>query len=297
MTRTFALFTLLTLAGCASDLSVGVVHAVPPKFNIVPAKSVAVIGGADNEADQKHEDNFIDLVVYTLRLAKQYDVKDERQLARAINPGHGLFEAADWQKYLDETAGEVIVRVGVPSESSQVSGSDDDGWDVECFARLDLFRPRTGERIGSVRAHGTGYDADQLTAWADALNDTADQIIGGFASRKTYDLIELDHDAPLVREGMRKFDNSEYAAVLSLWEDGLTKFPNSAPLLYNLGAVCEALSDEKAARVYYSRAIAIAPQVQHYQQALAQLNQRRADAEAAVADPGAEDARKMGRHR
>jgi formylglycine-generating enzyme required for sulfatase activity len=38
--------------------------------------------------------------------------------------------------------------------------------------------------------------------------------------------------------------------------------------------------------------IAIAPEVQRYQQAFAQLNQRRADAEAAAADPAAEDARK-----
>jgi hypothetical protein len=47
MIRTFALVALFALAGCASDPPlVGVIHTVPPKFNIVPAKSLAVIGDA-----------------------------------------------------------------------------------------------------------------------------------------------------------------------------------------------------------------------------------------------------------
>jgi len=39
----------------------------------------------------------------------------------------------------------------------------------------------------------------------------------------------------------------------------LTTFPNSAAPLFNLSALCDALRDEKAARVYYSRAITLAP--------------------------------------
>jgi hypothetical protein len=164
MTRTFALFTLLTLAGCASAPSVGVIHTVPPKFNIVPAKTVAVIGYADNAEEQEHEGDFIDLVISKLRRYEQYDVKDERELAYGINKGHGFYEVADWQKYLAETAGDVIVRVGVANEDCRVydrtrdDGSEDAdevvGWDAECIESLDLFKPRTGDRIGSVRADG-----------------------------------------------------------------------------------------------------------------------------------------------
>ncbi|HXH93925.1 MAG TPA: SUMF1/EgtB/PvdO family nonheme iron enzyme [Thermoanaerobaculia bacterium] len=303
MVRTFAFFTLFALAGCASAPPMVVaIHTVPPKFNIVPAKTLAVLGDADNAADQKREDDFIDLVITKLRRYEQYDVKDERQFSRGLNPGHGLFEAEDWQKYLQQTAGEVIVRVGVPNtgcpmtETTRDDGSDDAGdvvWvDVECRATLNLFKPRTGERIGSVNADGVGSDARQHTAWNDAMNDAADQIIGGFAPEMSADAIAIDQDAPLAHEGMVKFFSSDYAGARSLWENGLANAPNSAPLLYNLGALCEALHDPDAGRTYYLRAIAIAPQVQRYHEALAQLDRRRADAEEAAKDPAVEDAKK-----
>ena len=304
MIRRFALFTLFALAGCASaPPQVAVIHTVPPKFSIVPAKSVAVIGDANAIVDQQHEDSFLDLVISKLHDYEQYDVKDERQLSRGLNPGHGLSEDEDWQKYLQQTAGEVIVRVGVPNnadcpvtETTRDDGSDDAGdvvwFDVVCLARLDLFKPRTGERIGSVSAKGVGSDAHRYTAWNDAINDAADQIIGGFAPQTDEDPVLLDQDAPLVHEGMKKYDSRDYAGARSLWESALANAPGSAPLLYNLGALCEALHDSEAARAYYSRAIAIAPQVQRYQEALAQLDLRRADAEEAAKDPAVEDARK-----
>jgi hypothetical protein len=303
MIRTFALFTLFVLAGCAAaPLQVAAIHTVPPKFNIVPAKNLAVIGDADTVVDQQQEDSFIDLVISKLHDHEQYDVKDERQFSRGINPGHGLFEVGDWQKYLQQTAGEVIVRVGVPNtpcpvtERTRDDGSDDADdvvrFDVTCIATLDLFKPRTGERIGSVSAEGVGSDAHRYTAWNDAMNDAADQIISGFVPQMFPELVALDQDAPLVHEGMEKFYSRDYAGARSLWENGLTKSPNSAPLLYNLGALCEALHDSEAARAYYLKAIAIAPQVPLYQEALAQLDRRRADAQEAVKDPAVEDARK-----
>jgi len=302
MTRTFALFTLLALAGCASAPSVHVIHTVPPKFNIIPAKTVAVIGEARNAEERQHEDEFIYLVLSKLRRYEQYDVKDERELAYGINKGHGFYEAAEWQQYLDETAGDVIVKVGVPGEDCRVyertrdDGSEDTddvvGWGAECREFLELLQPRTGDRIGSVTAEGYGSAPDQQTAWDDAMNDAADQIIGGFAPQRWWELVALDPDAPLVREGMVKFESGDHDGALALWESALATSPNSAPLLYNLGALCESLEDWKAARAYYSRAIAIAPQVPRYQKALAQLELRRADAEEAVTDPGVEEARR-----
>lgn len=124
------------------------------------------------------------------------------------------------------------------------------------------------------------------------MNDAADQIIGGFAPQMFPELVALDQDAPLVHEGMEKFYSRDYAGARSLWENDLANAPNSAPLLYNLGALCEALHDSEAARGYYARAIAIAPQMQRYRDALAQLDLRRTDAEEAAKDPAVEDARK-----
>jgi hypothetical protein len=53
----------------------------------------------------------------SLKLGKydQYEVKDERALFRGIDPGHDIvMDERAWQKYLDETAGDVIVMVTVP---------------------------------------------------------------------------------------------------------------------------------------------------------------------------------------
>lgn len=299
MIRTFALVTLLALAGCASGPpQVAVIHTVPPKFSIVPAKNLAVIGAADTVVDQRQEDIFLALLISKLHDYNQYDVKDERQFSRGLNPGHGLFEVEDWQKYLQQTAGEVIVRVGVPNTPCPVSvrmrrdGRDDDadydvvGFDVVCMATLDLFKPRTGERIGSVTVEGAGSDRNE------AMNDAADQIIGGFTPQTVSEQVVLDQDAPLVHEGMVKFDGRDYAGARSLWESGLANAPGSAPLLYNLGALCEALHDSEAARAYYSKAVAIAPKVQRYREALAHLDLRRSDAEEAAKDPVVEEARK-----
>jgi sulfatase modifying factor 1 len=302
MTRTFALFTLLTMAGCASAPSVIVVHTLPPKFNIVPAKTVAVIGDAKNAAERKQEDEFINLVLRKLQEYKQYVVKDERELAYGINKGKGFYVEQEWKQYLNETAGDVIAVVSVPGDdcgTSERLGDDDseeagefEGWDAECREYLRLFKPRTGERIGSVDADGTGFDGLEGRAVNEAMSDSADQIIGGFAPQYYADLLPLDQDAPLVHEGQAKVGHLDYSGALALWESALTTSPNSAPLLYNLGTVCEALNDPKAARAYYSRAITIAPQVARYEDALANLEKRSADADAAVFNPAVEEARK-----
>jgi len=302
MTRTFALLTLLTMAGCVSAPSVIVVHTLPPKFNIVPAKTVAVIGDAKNAAERKQEDEFINLVLSKLQQYKQYVVKDERELAYGINKGKGFYVEQEWKQYLNETAGDVIAVVSVPGDdcgTSERMGDDDSeeageflGWDAECREYLSLFKPRTGERIGSVDADGTGFDGLEGRALNEAMSDSADQIIGGFAPQYYADLLLLDQDAPLIHEGQAKVDHFDYNGALSLWESALTTSPNSAPLLYNLGAVCEALNDSKAARAYYSRAITIAPQVARYEQALAKLEERNADAEKALINPVEVDARK-----
>jgi tetratricopeptide (TPR) repeat protein len=303
MIRPFALFTLLALAGCTSlPPSVAVIHTYPPKFNIMPAKRVAVIGDAKNAEEREHEGDFIDLVLSRLRRYEQYDVKDERELAYGINKGRGFFEAAEWQQYLDQSAGEVIVKIGVPDEDCRVyektrdDGSEDAddvvGWTAECREYLDLLTPRTGKRIGSVTADGYGTDPHESDALADAMSDAADQIIGGFAPLRYAELVALDQDAPLVHEGLQKFENRDYDGALALWENALAASPGSAPLLYNLGALCDALQDSRAAGAYYLRAISAAPQVPRYRKALAQLHQRLADADEAARDPAVNEARK-----
>ncbi len=305
MTRTLALFALIVAwTGCASGPpSVGVFHTVPPKFNIVPAKTIAVIGDADNAEEQTNEDPFIGLVLSRLQHEhKQYEVKDERELAYGINKGRGFYDEKDWQQYLDETAGDVIVMIGVGKDdcgaSARTRGGDGEdadgvlGWDAECRESLNLFKPRTGERIGSVYADGHGSAGNEVPAVAEAMNDAADQIMGGFVPQAVVELVLLDETAPLVHEGVVKYDKSDYAGVRWLWENAAASSPDSAPLLYNLGALCESLRDTEAAHVYYSKAIAIAPQVPRYRKALAQLELRLADAKKVVINPAEDDARK-----
>lgn len=139
MYRIAALLALIALAGCVSAPWVAVLHTVPPKFNIVPARRLAVIGHLGKPAAPKREDEFIDLVISKLQQHyRQYDVRDERAFARSLDP----LDEKDWHKYLDQTAGEVIVMIGVWDESctswekTRDDGTEDAddvvGWFAEC---------------------------------------------------------------------------------------------------------------------------------------------------------------------
>src|SRR5258706_3536002 len=95
----------------------------------------------------------------------------------------------------------------------------------------------------------------------------------------TKEKIDLDGKAPFFNEGMAKIKKDDLAAARALWEGHLAALPESAPLLYNLGAVSEALRDRGAAEDYYARAAKAAPGTARYAHALDHLDERADDEE------------------
>lgn len=284
--RLAAALLMAAALGCTS--SVTVVHTVPPQYSIVPAKVIAVIGTSVQDPPDPHEDYFLDLFVHKLRRIGPYEVLDERALARRIHPGHGLSDPADLKAYLQQTKGEVIAQITPPEDNCRVTENVDEihidapnvySYDGYCKAALDLINPRTGARIAHINGEGGGHADDSDTAWNDARNDSAQTMIDGFMPEQVSEQIDLDDKAPFFGEGMAKVKKDDLAGARTLWEGHLAALPESAPLLYNLGAVSEALRDRGAAEDYYARAAKGAPGTARYAQALDRLDERAEDEE------------------
>jgi formylglycine-generating enzyme required for sulfatase activity len=274
------LLALPVFVACASS-SIVVNHTIPPKYSIVPAKSVAVAGRSADGPPYDAEDDFLNLLITKLRRRGLYEIKDERALTRGTN---GLLALAD------RTEGDVVLLVRSPTENCWMremvdDDADEKSYEAECNAGFTLIRARTGESIADEEISGAGVDTDYWTSWNDGMNDAAAQIIDSFAPQQEAALVRLDDTAPLAGAGVAMLANGDVAGARSLWEHALDAAPSSASLLYNLGAVCEALRDWTAARAYYEKAAGLAPAVPRYREALAQFQIRRADADRAEVDP------------
>ncbi len=62
----------------------------------------------------------------------------------------------------------------------------------------------------------------------------------------------------------------------AIWESALRQHRDSAPLQYDLGAVCEALGDYAAARRYFQSAVRLSPADRRYREELTLLQRRNA---------------------
>ena len=69
-------------------------------------------------------------------------------------------------------------------------------------------------------------------------------------------------------------DAGRFPAVRALWEGELKANPASAPLHFNLAAVCEALDDSACAAEHYREATRIAPTDGRYRAAFDQFRKR-----------------------
>ncbi|HEX3583743.1 MAG TPA: hypothetical protein VH087_18405 [Thermoanaerobaculia bacterium] len=276
----FVLVALALVCGCATPSEVTVVRIVPPKFSIVPAKVVAVVGEPrpQQKADVEGE-TFLDLFISKLRRTGPYSVVDERNLA-----------AGDWDAYLKKTHADVVLRVslGEYCRASVVPGSvvtTNDGlyelFAGDCEAIIDLVNPHGGASLGHAVIEGTGRAANYGVALRQARNDAAQQLINTFMPARQHETIALEQTAPSFGAGIERIKKGDLAGARGVWQDALQSSPDSAPLLYNLGAVSEAMRDPDAAGPYYLKATKLAPKEARYRDALDKLNERLDDEEAA----------------
>lgn len=93
-----------------------------------------------------------------------------------------------------------------------------------------------------------------------AASDAADRV----KPRRVREAIWLDEQAPAFEEGFAMIEASRLAEARKIWEEALRTGGRSAPLRYNLGAVCEAMGDRRAAELHYNAARQLAPAEPRY---------------------------------
>lgn len=155
--------------------------------------------------------------------------------------------------------------------------------DVICSAKLDV-RKSDGKRLLSFMTHGEGTSprSDSLSederdiAYEQAARFAALNAAESIAPRALRESIELDDRAPAYEEALAMLESDRFADARAIWEAALTRHRDSAGLHFNLGAICEALGDMRAAEDYLRAAVRLAPADARYKTELGLLRRRAA---------------------
>jgi Flp pilus assembly protein TadD len=86
--------------------------------------------------------------------------------------------------------------------------------------------------------------------------------------------IELDDTAPAFEEAHSMIVADRLADARAIWESSLRRHRDSAPLYFDLGAVCEALGDVTSARKYFEQAQQLAPGDARYRSEVSMFRKR-----------------------
>lgn len=143
--------------------------------------------------------------------------------------------------------------------------------DVTCTARIDvLSNVMKYQSTFYAKGEGTSPRAETLTnaereiAYAQAARYAALSASEKITPRKVRETIALDETAPAFEEGYAMINADQLSEARKIWEKAMVAQPRSAPLRYNLGAVCEAMGDRRAAAAHYGAAQQLAPTESRY---------------------------------
>jgi hypothetical protein len=140
-----------------------------------------------------------------------------------------------------------------------------------CLARIDVLSKVMKYR-STFYAKGAGTspraeeigEEERARALEGAIRHMALDAADRITPRRVRESIALEEDAPAFEEGMSLIDAARFAEARALWEAELKKAPRNAALHYNLGAVCEAMRDRRAAEQHYKAARQLAPEERRY---------------------------------
>jgi tetratricopeptide (TPR) repeat protein len=143
--------------------------------------------------------------------------------------------------------------------------------DVTCSARIDVLSNvmkyqstfyAKGEGT-SPRAETLG-EAEREIAYQQAARYAALDAAERITPRRVRESIPLDENAPAFEEAFAMISGERLAEARRIWEKALGAQPRSAPLRFNLAAVCEAMGDRRAAALHYTAARDFAPAEPRY---------------------------------
>lgn len=116
----------------------------------------------------------------------------------------------------------------------------------------------TSPRVERITEEETRIALQQAARYAAV--DAAERVL----PRRIKESIHLDETAPALDEVLPLIDSGRLTEARGLWERALGRQPRSAALHFNLGALCEALGDRKAAAVHYHAARELSPAEPRY---------------------------------
>ncbi|HYS55869.1 MAG TPA: hypothetical protein VER58_19075 [Thermoanaerobaculia bacterium] len=261
---------------------------VPAPHDLAPAKSIAVVYAiGDNQKITKFVEDFVEYVDRSGTMRVENAVEENQHLSN--------FDGAAMRRLRREHPADAYVGVSLftcdgAERSAEGSERDVDGtrvrrvhhWvDASCLARLDI-RSDSGKRLYSLTAHGEGTSPrgvslsaeEKDVAYDQAARYTALSAAEMITPRVVRETVELDDSAPSFDEGMSMIRSDRLEDARAIWEIALRQHRDSAPLYYNLGALCEAIGDVPAAHRYLQSAVRLLPNERRYRQEL-QLLQRR----------------------
>lgn len=296
MRRTGTLVSALVLSTWACGPAVTVTHLEPAPYNLGRARKLVLVEAEGIFAGERVGRVFLEQVSGGGVLSIQ-DATRERMRLATLGSGAAAREAKEFRR---SWPADVYVGLDADLQShdrvNRRRKKTDDGdveviryfAEAECELRLRLLDARDGRELAtfSVTQSARSATSDSPTT---SLRDDAEEraiesavadAVSQFSPRLVRERLALDKKAPLAPEGLKLVEAGDLAGTRRLWENALEANSGNAPLRYNLGAVCEALRDRRAARRYYEDAIRLDPAEPKYRQALDALEVRRQDTKA-----------------
>jgi tetratricopeptide (TPR) repeat protein len=247
---------------------IGFVRALPATYDLAPAERLTVIYAiGDTEQVFDFVADFIDAV----GRAGAYSVENAAENNRHLIVDDAALQALRREHPADAYLGVTAFTCRGTDHSAEGSERDTAGervkrlhhWvDVACEARVHVMGGE-GKRLFSytVRGEGTSPRSTALTsderavAYAQGAHYAAVTAAQAITPRRIRESIELDDTAPSFDEAYSMIASNRLHDARAIWEAALPRHRDSAALHYDLGAVCEAAGDLKAARQYFQSAV------------------------------------------
>jgi hypothetical protein len=244
--------------------------AAPPRISferIVPAATS--VGGEDVAivqaiGDAASIETFVDVFVEQVNKSRLVRLRD---LRRSTGPADAYLNVKAFTCTTSIREGEGGTR---DVDNKRVRRRQT--WaDAICTAHVDVMS-QTMTRISTFHVRGEGTsprvaevgDDERLIAVEQAARYAAVGAAERITPRRVRESIELEPKAPAFEEGMSMIDAGRPEEARAIWAAAMRAQPRSAPLRFNLAAVCEALGVRRAAEQHYTAARALAPSEPKY---------------------------------
>ncbi|HEX6160837.1 MAG TPA: tetratricopeptide repeat protein [Thermoanaerobaculia bacterium] len=267
-------------------------RTVPAPHDLGHAESIAILSAL---GDSSQIDSFLLIFEEKVNDSRLLRVRDSTRKGFVILKD--TVDAATAEKLKRAEPADIYLGVRnftclAETKSGEVSAYDADrnrvkrkqSWiDARCSAKIDIIDAKNVRRVATftVKGEGTSPRAEQPTddersiALEQATRLAAREAAEKITPRRVREAIPLEPDAPAFDEGMLMISSSRLADARAIWEKALGKQPRSAPLRFNLAAVCEALGDRAAAEQHYTAARELAPGERRYSDQLQLFMRRR----------------------